>query len=187
MTVEYYEYNQIRGGATMENMLYTSGAAKELGLGVSTLRNYAVVLESKGYYFERGPNNGRIFREKDISQIREMVERMTEEGMTVDQAAEITAGQSGKMEVPVAEHKERTRLDIDRLCEKITLLEEQQTNLAEINRQLALQVERLTEKIEERERDQQLFEMMENARNRKKRKGMFFLRPFTFLDKKSTV
>ncbi|GIN22181.1 MAG TPA: hypothetical protein DEO65_07735 [Bacillus bacterium] len=171
----------------MEKVLYTSGAAKELGIGVSTLRNYAVVLESKGYHFERGSNNGRIFREKDITQIQEMIERMSEDGITVDQAAEITAGQSGKIEVLVTESEERVELDIDRLCEKITLLEEQQTNLAEMNRKLALQVERLTEKIEERERDQQLFEMMENARNRKKRKGMPFLRSFTFSDKKSLI
>ncbi|GIN93439.1 hypothetical protein J6TS1_45530 [Siminovitchia terrae] len=172
----------------MEKVLYTSGAAMELGLGVSTLRNYAVVLESKGYYFERGPNNGRIFREKDISQIQEMIERMTRDGMTVDQAAEITAGQSGKIEVLVAAPEEQdAKLNIDKLCEKITLLEEQQTNLAEINKKLALQVERLTEKIEDRERDQQLFDMMENARNRKKRKGIDFLRSFTFSDKKSTI
>ncbi|RST58139.1 hypothetical protein D5F11_018725 [Siminovitchia terrae] len=172
----------------MEKVLYTSGAAMELGLGVSTLRNYAVVLESKGYYFERGPNNGRIFREKDISQIQEMIERMTRDGMTVDQAAEITAGQSGKIEVLVAVPEEQdAKLNIDKLCEKITLLEEQQTNLAEINKKLALQVERLTEKIEDRERDQQLFDMMENARNRKKRKGIDFLRSFTFSDKKSTI
>lgn len=171
----------------MEKVLYTSGAAKALGLGVSTLRNYAVVLESKGYHFERGSNNGRIFREKDITQIREMMERMAEDGMTVEQAAEMTAGQSGKIEVRIEEPENTSELHIKKLCEKITLLEEQQTNLAEINRKLALQVERLTEKIEERERDQQLFEMMENARNRKKRKGMAFLRSFTFSDKKSTI
>ncbi|VEF49480.1 DNA-binding protein [Bacillus freudenreichii] len=171
----------------MENLMYTSGAAKALGLGVSTLRNYAVVLESKGYQFERGSNNGRIFREKDISQIQEMIERMAEDGVTVEQAAEITAGQSGKMEVLLDVPTEKMDLELNKLCEKITLLEQQQTNLAEINRKLAVQVERLTEKIEERERDQQLFEMMENARNKKKRKGMAFLRTFTFSDKKSTI
>lgn len=170
----------------MENLMYSSGAAKALGLGVSTLRNYAVVLESKGYHFERGLNNGRIFRDKDILQIQEMIERMVEDGMTVDQAAEITAGQSGKMEI-LLEPAEKTDLELDKLCEKITLLEQQQTNLAEINRKLAVQVERLTEKIEERERDQQLFKMLENARNKKKRKGMAFLRTFTFSDKKSTI
>lgn len=171
----------------MENLMYTSGAAKALGLGVSTLRNYAVVLESKGYHFERGSNNGRIFREKDISQIQEMIERMAEDGVTVEQAAEITAGQSGKMEVLLDVPAEKMDLELNKLCEKITFLEQQQTNLAEINRKLAVQVERLTEKIEERERDQQLFEMMENARNKKKRKGMAFLRTFTFSDKKSTI
>lgn len=171
----------------MENLLYTSGAAKVLGLGVSTLRNYAVVLESKGYHFERGANNGRIFRDKDISQIKEMVERMTEDGLTLDQAAEITAGQSGKIEVQIEVDEEKFDLNIARLCEKITMLEEQQTSLAEINRKLATQVERLTEKIEDRERDQQLFEIMDNARNRKKRKKMAFLRTFTFSDKKSTI
>ncbi|RST74060.1 MerR family transcriptional regulator [Siminovitchia acidinfaciens] len=170
----------------MENLMYTSGAAKALGLGVSTLRNYAVVLESKGYHFERGSNNGRIFREKDISQIQEMIDRMAEDGVTVEQAAEITAGQSGKIEVLLDVPSEKMDLELKKLCEKITLLEQQQTNLAEINRKLAVQVERLTEKIEERERDQQLFEMMENARNKKKRKGMAFLR-FTFSDKKSTI
>ncbi|MFD1706982.1 hypothetical protein ACFSCZ_09590 [Siminovitchia sediminis] len=166
----------------MEKKLYTSDAAKILGLGVSTLRNYAIVLESKGYRFERGANNGRIFREKDIQEIQTMMSRMIDDGMTVDQAAEATA-----RKFPRQEPDGIAAADIEKLCEKISLLEKQQTDLTEINRKLAVQVERLTEKIEDRERDQQLFQMREDAQSKKKSRGISLLRTFTFLDKKTTV
>lgn len=169
----------------MEKTMFTSGAAKALGLGVSTLRNYAVILESKGYTFERGSNNGRIFKEEDLERIKEMIDRIAEDSLTVDQAAGMIAAAYGNREVNQAdvEAEPEQKLEIGQLFEKIALLEEQHVKMAEANQNLATQVERLTEKMEERERDQALFERMENARNKKKRKGMAFLRSLTFSDK----
>lgn len=168
----------------MEKEVFTSEAAKVLGIGVSTLRNYAVVLESKGYGFQRGANNGRIFREKDLENIKEMTEKISKEGMTVEQAAEVTAAQAANRgeRVPAVEDKEIT---IGKLSEKIHYLEEQQAKLANINETLTVQIERLTEKMKERERDQLLFERLEETRNKKKRKGIAFFRTFmTFSEKK---
>jgi DNA-binding transcriptional MerR regulator len=177
----YKKEKKSRGGSGMSKAVFTSEAAKVLGIGVSTLRNYAVVLESKGYGFERGANNGRIFREMDLHNIKEMTKKISEEGMTVEQAAQATVAQAaGRGEAVLPSEK-----DAITVAEKIHHLEEQQAKLEHINRLLAAQVERLEEKIKERERDQLLFERLEQSRNKKKKKGIAFFRTFmTFSDKK---
>lgn len=168
----------------MEKEVFTSEAAKALGIGVSTLRNYAVILESKGYGFQRGANNGRIFREKDLANIREMTEKISKNGMTVEKAAEATAAQAASLREQVFPVEEK-EITIGKLSEKIHYLEEQQAKLANINETLTVQVEKLTEKMKERERDQLLLERLEQSRNKKKRKGIAFFRTFmTFSEKK---
>ena len=73
----------------MEQRMLSSEVAKLLGIGVSTLRNYAVVLEAKGHEFERGANNGRIFNQNDLHFLEEMVEKISKEGMTINRAAKV--------------------------------------------------------------------------------------------------
>ncbi len=162
----------------MGQEIFTSEAAKALGIGVSTLRNYALLLESKGYGFERGMNNGRIFRANDLELLKKMVERIGDEGTTVEQAAEATveeAKEKGKLITPI---KEKSRFDgFEQLCEKMSQLEKQQVQLIDMNQTLAHQVERLTEKIEERERNQELLERLERSQQKRKRRGLAFLSP----------
>ncbi|MBP1914074.1 hypothetical protein [Lederbergia galactosidilytica] len=156
----------------MEQSLFTSEAAKNLGVGVSTLRKYAALLEAKGYEFERGQhNNGRIFKGEDLEILSSMLKKM-EEGLSVEAAAESMVGQ-GRKAIPSSSQSN----DLQEFIAQIKELEVQQASLTEMNRHLVKQVEILTEKIEEREREQQLFRLIEESRKKKKRKGIAFLGP----------
>lgn len=160
----------------MDGQLYSSEAAKVLGIGNSTLRKYAALLENKGYNFERGPNNGRIFHHQDLTVISDMREIVEKEGVSLEEAAETL------LETVVVEKKHvpsTSDHDFAVFLAQIKELESQQSTLTEMNRNLAKQVEILTEKIEERERDKQLFQLMEESRKKKKRKGMAIFRPLT--------
>ncbi|MBW8350132.1 hypothetical protein K0H71_11855 [Bacillus sp. IITD106] len=161
----------------MERHIFSSEAAKIIGIGASTIRKYAALLEAKGYEFERGTNNGRIFKQSDLTVISNMIEMMNKDGLAIEIAAEKAAGNTPKKEKPVNEVTQ----DIRDFIEQMKDLEKQQATLTEMNRALAKQVENLTEKIEERERDQQLFKMVEDSRNKKKRKGIALFRPLTVL------
>ncbi|GIN73620.1 hypothetical protein J14TS2_40950 [Bacillus sp. J14TS2] len=155
----------------MEQSIFTTEAARNLGVGVSTLRKYAALLEAKGYEFERDHhNNGRIFKEEDLVLLSSMLQKM-EEGMSVESAAELMAGQ-GKKSSSSSQSK-----DLQEFIAQIKDLEVQQASLTEMNHHLVKQVEILTEKIEEREREQQLFRLIEESRKKKKRKGITFLGP----------
>lgn len=154
----------------MEHSIFTTEAAKILGVGVSTLRKYAALLEAKGYEFDRGHhNNGRIFKEDDLVLLSSMLKKM-EEGMSVEAAAESMVGQGRKASPSSSQSN-----DLQEFIAQIKELEVQQASLTEMNRHLVKQVEILTEKIEEREREQQLFRLIEESRKKKKRKGIAFL------------
>ncbi|MEK3889591.1 hypothetical protein [Bacillus sp. FSL K6-3431] len=173
----------------MDQHTFSSEAAKQVGIGVSTLRNYAAVLESKGYQFERGTNNGRIFHKMDLRLITALIEKVTKESMKIDCAATAVLSEAKwKREdsIPLEQEKEKEKdiqrekdIQLEKLYEQIKQLEEQQMKFSDINDKLTLRVERLTEKIEERERDQELLQRLENTRNKKKRKGIALFRPLT--------
>lgn len=174
----------------MEQATFSSEAAKAIGIGVSTLRNYAFMLESKGYGFERGMNNGRMFRENDLELLKQMVERIGNEGMTIEQAAEAImaqVGESGEQPIHVEKKKPQPQFGrVEQLCERIGQLEEQQEKLAKINSALAQHVESMIEKVEERERNQELLERLERSKKNRKRRGRSFLSPLlSFVGKKT--
>jgi len=164
----------------VEQHIFSSEAAKTLGIGASTIRKYSALLEANGYEFERGTNNGRIFKHADLKVISNMMEMMTNDGLTIEVAAEKAVGNTPKIESRVTDKNN----DLREFIEQMKGLEMQQASLTEMNRALAKQVESLTEKIEERERDQQLFRMVEDSRNKKKRKGIALFRPLTVLSGK---
>lgn len=173
--------NEDAGGDFMDQHIFSSEAAKRVGIGVSTLRNYAAVLEGKGYRFERGTNNGRIFYEKDLQVITSLIEKITKDSMTIECAAEMVVTELG-VELEKNDSSNQGREDeLAKLHEQIKQLEEKQAKFNDLNNKLMLRVEQLTEKIEERERDQALFQRLENSRNKKKRKGIAFFRPLTTL------
>ncbi|MFK4998594.1 hypothetical protein ACI2OX_18635 [Bacillus sp. N9] len=156
------------------DQLFSSEAAKVLGIGASTLRNYAATLESKGYSFQRGTNNGRIFQKVDLERMAEMSNNISVNGMTLDEAATAIANKCGDPKLDQKENVEMKNEMFERLFQHITQLEEQQAKFADVNLSLAKQVERLTEKIEERERDQLLFQRLQKAQEKRKEKGSPF-------------
>ncbi|MBS4206494.1 MerR family transcriptional regulator [Bacillus sp. FJAT-50079] len=159
------------------DQLFSSEAAKVLGIGASTLRNYAATLESKGYTFKRGTNNGRIFQKEDLERMAEMSNNISVNGMTLDEAATTIANNCEDQKPDQKENMQVNNEEFERLLQHITQLEEQQAKFADVNLSLAKQVERLTEKMEERERDQLLFQRLQEAQEKKKRKGIAFFRP----------
>lgn len=169
----------------MESYLFTAEMAKSLGIGASTLRKYASALEEKGYLFERGANNGRMFREKERSMLEEMIEAVSKRNMTIEQAAELTNGSQPK--AILSDSPKQTELDEVR--EQLRLLEAQQKELVKENRALSKLVERLSDKVEERDRDRQLLERLESSRARKKKKHFFYFvgRLFVWPGKKEPV
>ena len=68
---------------------------------------------------------------------------------------------------------------LDKLCEQLSQLQAQQLKFADINLALTKQVERLTEKIEERERIKSYLKDWRTLEEKKKRKGIAILRPLT--------
>jgi len=165
----------------VEQHIFSSDAAKTLGIGASTVRKYAALLEANGYEFERGANNGRIFKNEDLTVISNMMEMMSKDGLAIELAAEKAVGH-----IPVKRENNIKEInkDLQDFIAQIKGLELQQASLTEMNLALAKQVEQLTQKIEERERDQQLFRMVEDSRNKKKRKGIAIFRPLTALSGK---
>lgn len=166
----------------MSQQIYSSEAAKELGLGTSSLRKYAVELEAKGHHFARGTNNGRIFEQSDLTLISLMMEKITTMGLTIEQAAEKVLWENGNADEKMTHQDNDESIDtpanneLTQFIEQMRELEKQQAALTEMNKALVRQVENLTEKIEERERDQQLFNMIESSREKKKRrKGIALL------------
>ncbi|MBS4178631.1 hypothetical protein [Lederbergia citrea] len=75
----------------MGQQIFSSEASKSLGIGVSTLGKYAAILEARGYGIERGTNNGRIFRQNDLTLLSQMIEKITKDGITIEQAPEEAA------------------------------------------------------------------------------------------------
>lgn len=165
----------------MEKVMYTSEAAGLLGLGVSTLRNYAVVMESKGYYFDRGANNGRVFKGEDLDEIRAMMEETATQGITVEEAAQRAAERNPQGRKAVRQED----ADVESLCNLIADLKRQQMEMMKANAALEKQVRRLAEKVEDRERDSRLFERVADMRDRRK-KGMTLLRPFSYFTERPT-
>lgn len=155
----------------MSRHIFSSEAARMLGIGASTLRKYAAVIESRGYQFERGANNGRIFSQEDLQLFTQLIEQVANGMKLEDAVAELI-----ETDKPVFDNDSSPTTELADFMEQIKDLERQQALLTEMNATLVKQVERLTEKIEERERDQLLFKMVEEKKKRK-RKGIALLRP----------
>ncbi|MBS4205318.1 hypothetical protein [Lederbergia citrea] len=75
----------------MGQQIFSSEASKSLGIGVSIIGKYAVILEARGYGIERGTNNSRIFRQNDLTLLSQMIEKITKDGITIEQAPEEAA------------------------------------------------------------------------------------------------
>lgn len=72
-----------------EKAFTTSEIAKNLNMGVTTVRKYAQYLEKAGYEFFKTKHNARLFVEKDIKAIQYLKELRDKTNITVEQATNI--------------------------------------------------------------------------------------------------
>ncbi|KAF6577668.1 MerR family transcriptional regulator [Paenibacillus sp. EKM212P] len=73
----------------MEESKSTTEAAKQLGIGASTLRKYAAALEEQGYVFQRSANQSRMFSADDVECLKVMRRALREQHMTMEQAVQV--------------------------------------------------------------------------------------------------
>ena len=73
----------------MEESKSTTEAAKQLGIGASTLRKYAAALEEQGYVFQRSANQSRMFSAEDVECLKVMRWALREQHMTMEQAVQV--------------------------------------------------------------------------------------------------
>ncbi|WP_249435806.1 MerR family transcriptional regulator [Paenibacillus sp. Marseille-Q4541] len=67
----------------------TTETAKELGIGASTLRKYAAALEEQGHHFERAANKSRLFGNRDIERVKNLMTLLREQNLPLQDAAVI--------------------------------------------------------------------------------------------------
>lgn len=68
---------------------FSKFVADELGCKTSTIRKYALVLEGKGYVFERNGKDQRTFYDHDIDALRELMELTKNQLNSLDHAADV--------------------------------------------------------------------------------------------------
>ena len=166
----------------MKNVYLSGEAAKKLGIGSSTMRRYAHSLEEKGYRFKRAKNNSRMFYEKDMKVIQQLITNITEENKSLEEAVEETIRLYGEKVVEptyTPEHK------LEKLYEQIEQLEKNQTKLLQTTTKLANQLKEhqqfIKEKMEEQDealRDQALLISLRNSQDEKVKKKPFSILGF---------
>lgn len=144
----------------MTQIYFSSEAAKKLGIGGSTIRRYAHTLEEHGYYFERGENNARVFYEKDLLVVKEIISAISKEQLSLNHAVKQVVAKHLHHFSPSVIGKNNS---IEEFHQRIEHLESQQAQLIDITIALAKQIEKhqswLREKIEDQDealRDQAL-------------------------------
>lgn len=174
----------------MEQAYFSSEVAKRLGIGASTLRKYALALEEHGYHFDRGINHSRVFYPKDIAVIERIIEEITKNNRSFENAIQMAAEQSQEQqENSLLDHPHYPNKGIgiqeQEMNERLQMLETGQKRLIEINRELILKLEQqqqwIKEKMEEikiEERDRYLVQSLGISKENKTKK---WLRPFESL------
>jgi DNA-binding transcriptional MerR regulator len=172
-----------------------------LDIGDSTLRKWCLSLEEHGYTFYRTDQNKRLFTEKDIIVLRHFQQLVKEKNMSMNNASLIVTSRfqkepfSNGTEIEQVENEMNTvpiiRSDdpfIKELMDKIGTMEDQQTQLIEMNKELFKRLDEQQRYIGERleERDRKLMESLRESqevkqqllqiavdREEEKKKGFF--------------
>jgi DNA-binding transcriptional MerR regulator len=75
-------------------VLTTTIIGKQLGLGESTIRKHFNELQKAGYEFEKEINGTRVFREKDVNAIKELLIIKNKTGVSLKMAAAVVVGRT---------------------------------------------------------------------------------------------
>lgn len=166
---------------------YTTGEiATMLDMGATTVRKYALQLESVGYEFFKTKNNARLFVENDIMAIRYLKELRGKSNITVEQASNIVIEKFGKgservtahINTPVATHANEQYDEIKGMIEnQYSLIEELVKRLDKqqeyINDRLIERDKLLMHTIDERLETQKLIAASVEEANSKEKKSFF--------------
>ena len=134
--------------------------SQSLGIGDSSLRKWCLSLEEHGYTFYRTDQNKRLFTEKDIIVLKHYQQLVQEKNMSMNNAALIVTAKflkepfSNGTEVEQIETEMNTvpvtRSDIEGLLNRLSTMEEQQSQLIDMNRLLLSRLDEQQKYIDER-------------------------------------
>jgi DNA-binding transcriptional MerR regulator len=144
--------------------------ASLLGIEPVTLRNYAKIMESKGYIFHKNERGQRGYIERDIVAFKKFIAYKEKPGMTLERSADaVISWVHDQNKAVSAMEMERKKKDMERsdLLEQFEQFKAQQL---EFNQQLLAKLEAQQRYIEEslNKRDQQLVEVMKDMLETKK-------------------
>lgn len=132
----------------MEQAYYSHEIEESTGLKNSTLRKYCGLLEEKGYRFDRGRHNARVFYDKDRIILKRIVAVMKERGIAVEQAIELAIASTQQTDVATAATVEQADNNV---LDRLGRIEQTQDAILKHLQEEA--EERKRERREQRERD----------------------------------
>lgn len=134
--------------------LYSPGdVAEQLGIQPSTLRKYADVLEKEGYTFIKNERGHRKYRESDVMVFRKVINLKSDTDMTLENATKQIVSWHQGIEVLPLERYEEPDFNATPLQAMIQdqkeVIEKQNYLLQELNKRLAEQDQRFTQRESE--------------------------------------
>ncbi|PGS88029.1 DUF3967 domain-containing protein [Bacillus cereus] len=140
-------------------MLYSPGdVAEQLGIQSSTLRKYADVLEKEGYTFIKNERGHRKYREIDVMVFRKVINLKNDTDMTLENATkQIVSWHQGVEVLPLNRYEVERYEEPDfnatplqaMIQEQKEVIEKQNFLLQELNKRLAEQDQRFTQRESE--------------------------------------
>ncbi|OBA04702.1 hypothetical protein A9P44_17760 [Paenibacillus polymyxa] len=122
----------------MEESKSTTEAAKQLGIGASTLRKYAAALEEQGYVFQRSANQSRMFSAEDVECLKVMRRALREQHMTMEQSVQMVLE---RITAPFQQEDEDFRLPPVSDAESLTATWQEIMAAAEGREEMTIQTE----------------------------------------------
>lgn len=136
--------------------LYSPGdVAEQLGIQSSTLRKYADVLEKEGYTFIKNERGHRKYRESDVMVFRKVINLKNDTDMTLENATkQIVSWHQGVEVLPLERHEVERYEEPDFnattlqtiIQDQKEVIEKQNYLLQELNKRLAEQDQRFTQR-----------------------------------------
>ncbi|PEL83274.1 DUF3967 domain-containing protein [Bacillus wiedmannii] len=136
--------------------LYSPGdVAEQLGIQSSTLRKYADVLEKEGYTFIKNERGHRKYRESDVMVFRKVINLKNDTDMTLENATkQIVSWHQGIEVLPLERHEVERYEEPDFnatplqaiIQDQKEVIEKQNYLLQELNKRLAEQDQRFTQR-----------------------------------------
>jgi len=167
----------MNNSGTNEKAYWSKEVADVLQVAGSTMRKWCLALEDKGYKFDRGANNSRVFYNEDILALRRLKELVQDKKMALDVSVNLvistfeedtrTRGvheeNTVTQDVTVSNDSGHERVLLNQVLDKLEQMEE-------FNRTLASQLEKQNKYIEEQlhKRDEHIMAALRESMETKK-------------------